>query len=108
MAGPSDANGVPEGMTFVFGSWACTADGTGGYSSHLVTPNSPKSKTRSQLADIRESADLNEERVPPELDSDNPGNMSTVTPGLQKNITEQSYMCQDQVTRIYNRMNSIS
>jgi len=77
MAGPSNANRVPESTTFVFGSWACTADGTGGYSSHLVTPNSPKSKTRSQLADIRESVDLDEERVPPELDSDNPGNMST-------------------------------
>ena len=38
MAGPSNANGVPEGTTFVFGSWACTADGTGGFSSHLVMP----------------------------------------------------------------------
>ena len=50
---------------------------TGGFSSHLVMPNSPKSKTRSQLADIRESADLDEKRVPPELDSDNLGNMTT-------------------------------
>ena len=84
MAEQSNANGVPEGTTFVFGSWACTADRMRGFSSHLVTPNSPKSKTRSQLADIRESADLDEERVPPKLDSDNPGNMSTQnrTPGL--------------------------
>ena len=67
MAGSSDVNDMPEGTTLVFGSWACTADGTGGFSSHLVTP---KSKTRSQLADIRESADLDEKRVPPELDSD--------------------------------------
>ena len=77
MAGPSDANGVPEGMTFVFGSWACTADGMGGFFSHLVRPNSPKSKTRSQLAGIRESADLDEKRVLPELDSGNPGNVTT-------------------------------
>ena len=49
----------------------------GGFSSHLVMPNSPKLKTRSQLADIRESADLDEKRVPPELDSDNPGNVTT-------------------------------
>ena len=84
MAGSSNANSVPEGTTFVFGSWACTADGTGGFSSHLAMPNSPKSKTRSQLADIHEFADLDEERVPPKLDSDNPGNMSTQnrTPGL--------------------------
>ena len=72
MAGSSDVNDVPEGTTLVFGYWACMDDGTGGFSSHLVTPNSPKSKTCSQLADIRESADLDEKRAPPELDSDNP------------------------------------
>ena len=77
MAGSSNANSVPEGTTFVFGSWACTADGTGGFSSHLVTPNSLKSKTHSQLADVRESTDLDEKSVPPELDSDNPVNMTT-------------------------------
>ena len=79
MAGSSDANDVPEGTTLIFGSWACTADGTGGFSSHLVTPNSPKSKTNSQVADTRKSADLDGKRVLLELDSDNPGNMSTPT-----------------------------
>ena len=79
MAGSSDANNVPEGTTLVFGSWACTADRTGGFSSHLVMPNSPKSKTRYQLADIHESAVLDEKRVPTELISDNPGNVSTPT-----------------------------
>ena len=39
----------------------------------------PKSKTSSQIADIRKSADLDEKRVLPELDSDNPENMSTST-----------------------------
>ena len=39
MAGSSNANSVREGTTFIFGSWACTADGMGGFSSHLVTPN---------------------------------------------------------------------
>ena len=84
MARSSNANSVLEGTTFVFGSWACMADGMGGFSSHLVMPNSPKSKTRSRLADISESAGLDEERVPSELDSDNPENMSTQnrTPGL--------------------------
>jgi len=79
MVGSSDANNVPDGITIVFGSWACTADGSGGFSSHLVTPNSPKPKTSSQTVDIRESADLDEKRVPPELDSDNPENVSTPT-----------------------------
>ena len=79
MAGSSDANNVPKGTTLVFGSWACTADESGGFSSHLVTPNSPKPRTRSQLAGIRELADLDRKRVPPELDSDNPENMPTPT-----------------------------
>ena len=77
MAGLSNANSVPEGTTLVFGSWACTTDGTGGFSSHLVMPNSPRSKTRSQLAGIREFADLDEKRTLPELDSDNPENVTT-------------------------------
>ena len=77
MAGSSDANNMPEGTTLVFGSWACTADGSGGFYSHLLTPNSPKPKTIFQLADIRESADLDEKRVPSELDSDNPENVTT-------------------------------
>ena len=79
MAGSSDANNVPEGTTLVFGSWACTADGSGGFSSHLVMPNSPKLKTTVQLTDIRKPADLDEKRVLPELNSDNPENMSTPT-----------------------------
>ena len=79
MARSSDANNVPEGTTLVFGSWACTADGSGDFSSYLVTPNSPKPKTTSQVADICESVDLDEKRVPPELDSDNPENVSTPT-----------------------------
>ena len=79
MAGSSDTNNVPEGTTLVFGSWACTADGMGGFSSHLVTPNSPKLKTSSQVADTRKSADLDGKRVLLELDSDNPGNVSTPT-----------------------------
>jgi len=79
MAGSSDANNVPKSTTLIFGSWACTADGTGGFSSHLVAPNSPKPKTSSQVADTRNSTDLDKERVVPELDSDNPGNVSTLT-----------------------------
>ena len=78
MTGSSDANNVPEGTTLVFGSWACTADGSGGFSSHLVTPNSPKPKA-TQLADIRETVDLDENRVLLELSSDNAENVSTPT-----------------------------
>ena len=82
MARSSNANSVPEGTTLVFGSWACTADGTGGFSSHLVTPNLPKPKASSQVADTRKSADLDEEGVLLEPNSDNPGNVSTPTQTL--------------------------
>jgi hypothetical protein len=52
------------------------ADRSGGFSSHLVTPDSPKPKTTPQLADIREPADLDKKkRVLSELDSDNPENV---------------------------------
>jgi len=83
MAGSSDANNVPEGTTLVFGSWACTADESGGFSSHLVTPNSPKSKITPQPADICENSDLDGKRVLLELSSDNTENMSTPTRVLE-------------------------
>ena len=83
MAGSSDGNNVPEGTTLVFGSWACTADGSGGFSSQLVTPNSPKSKTTTHLADICKTADLDEKRVPLELGSDKAENVSTLTRALE-------------------------
>ena len=63
MAGSSDANNVPEGTTLVFGFWACTTDGSGGFSSHLVTPNSPKPKISIQPADICEIVDFNENEL---------------------------------------------
>ena len=65
MAGLSNTNNVPEGTTLVFGSWACMVDGSGSFSSHLVTPNLPKPKTTSQVADTRESADLDEKEFYP-------------------------------------------
>ena len=79
MAGSSDTNNVPEGTTLVFGSWACTADGPGGFSSHHVTPYSPKPKTILQPADICEIADLDGKRALLELSSDTTKNVSTPT-----------------------------
>jgi len=45
MAESSAANTVPEGTTLIFGSWACTADGMGGISSHLIMPKALEAKT---------------------------------------------------------------
>jgi len=38
MASLDECNIVPEGITFVFGSWICTANSWGGYTSHLANP----------------------------------------------------------------------
>ena len=79
MAGLSDAKNVPEGTTLIFGSWACTADGSGGFSSHLVMPNSPKLKTINQPAEIYKTAELDGKQAPLKLNSNITENMSTPT-----------------------------
>jgi len=78
MAGSSNANNVPEGTTLVFSSWACTVDGSGGFSGHLVTPNSPELKT-TKSAEICKIAELNGKQAPLELSSEIPENVSTPT-----------------------------
>ena len=79
MAGSIDANNVPEGTTLVFGSWACTADGSGGFSSHLVMPKSPELKTTNQSAEICKTVELDGKQAPLELSSDILENVSTPT-----------------------------
>ena len=76
MAGSSDANSVPKGTTL---SWACTTDGLGGLSSHLVTPKLPVSKTSNQTVGISNSAELGRNQALLKLDSDITENMSTPT-----------------------------
>ena len=70
MAGLSDAKNVPEGTTLIFGSWACTADGSGGFSSHLVI---------NQPAEIYKTAELDGKQAPLKLNSNITENMSTPT-----------------------------
>ena len=79
MAGSSDANNVPEGTTLVFGFWTCTVDGSGSFSSHLVTPYSPKSKTTTQPTEICKTAEPDGKQAPPELSLDIPENVLTPT-----------------------------
>ena len=55
------------------------ADGSGGFSSHLVTPESTKPKTTTHLADICKTADLDEKRVLLELGPEKAENVSTPT-----------------------------
>ena len=79
MAGSSDANNVPEGTTLVFDSWACTADRSGGFSSHLITSEAPELKTINQPAEIYKTAELDEKQASLELNSDTTENVSTPT-----------------------------
>ena len=79
MAEPSYANAVPKGTTLVFGSWACTADGSGGFSGHLITPKAPEAKLDNHPAEEDDAAEFGGNQVPPELNSENLGNMSTPT-----------------------------
>ena len=58
-------------------------DGSGGFSSHLVTPNLPKPKITPQPVDICENSDLDGKRVLLELGSDNAENVSTPTRVLE-------------------------
>ena len=79
MAGSSEANNVLEGTTLVFSFWACAAGGSGGFSSHLVTPNSTELKTINQPAEICKTTELNGKRAPFELNSDSIENVSIPT-----------------------------
>ena len=43
---------IDAGTTFVFISWVCIANGSGGFSSHLISPASMKTPRREQLGEI--------------------------------------------------------
>ena len=79
MAESSDANTVPEGITLIYGSWACTANGSGGFTGHLITPEEPEAKLNDQPAGTADAPKLSGNRAPLELDSESLRNMSTPT-----------------------------
>ena len=76
MAESSNANGVPKGTTLIFGSWACTTDGSRGFSGQLIMPKALEVR---QSAEADDATKLCENQAPPELNSENLGNMSTPT-----------------------------
>ena len=43
---------IDAGTTFVFGSWVCIANGSGGFSSHLINVTSTKAPQQEQLGGI--------------------------------------------------------
>jgi len=77
MANPDKSNTMPERTTFVFGSWACTGNGSSGYPSRLITPKEPEiaDKKEDQLADCSGKLDeMATTQASPALDSDCVGN----------------------------------
>ena len=42
---------IDAGTTFVFGSWVCIANGSGGFSSHLINPARTKMLQQEQLGE---------------------------------------------------------
>ena len=42
---------ISAGTTFIFGSWVCTANGSGGFSSHLIDTTGMKMLRREQLGE---------------------------------------------------------
>ena len=43
---------IDAGTTFVFGSWVCIANGSGGFPSHLINPTNKKAPQEEQLGEI--------------------------------------------------------
>ena len=47
----------PRGATFIFGSWVCVANGSGGFDSHLTNSPMPKSSTSEDSNKLARSHD---------------------------------------------------
>ena len=43
---------IDAGTTFIFGSWVCIANGSGGFSTHLIDPANMKTPRREQLGEV--------------------------------------------------------
>jgi hypothetical protein len=45
---------LDEGTTFIFGSWICVANGSGGFNGHLVDSRNPEAFAVNQRSDLNE------------------------------------------------------
>ena len=59
---------IDTGTTFVFCSWVCIANGSGGFSSHLIDPASTETPRREQLGEIT-SAEILLPRIAKEIEN---------------------------------------
>ena len=82
MAKFDDSNNAPEGTTFIFGSWVCTANASGGYTSHLIAPKEPETpdNKQEQLADRpSKHGEISITRASSALDSESAGSSQAPT-----------------------------
>jgi hypothetical protein len=54
----------PQGATFVFGSWVCIANGSGGFDSHLASPIALEAISLESFNDLAGSEDHNDMLLP--------------------------------------------
>ena len=54
---PFSTMAFPQDATFVFGSWVCVANGSGGFDSHLTNPMKPEANSSESCNDIAGSDD---------------------------------------------------
>ena len=55
---------LDQGTTFVFGSWVCVANGSGGFDSHLTNPREPEAISVESNNFIGDSSNLGEILLP--------------------------------------------
>jgi hypothetical protein len=58
---------LDEGTTFIFGSWICIANGSGGFNGHLADSRKPEASTANQSSNLSEFVDNLDELLLPDL-----------------------------------------
>ena len=93
MASPKFNSNVPkEGTTFVFGSWDYTANGSGGFDSHLTNPSEKKTLATAHGNSLDEFFDqLNEIELPVHIKPDhNSTSIRCLSPSPKRTWTYHS------------------
>jgi hypothetical protein len=58
---------LDEGTTFIFGSWICIINGSGGFNNHLANSRVPGTSSSTQSSDLDEFVDNLNELLLPDL-----------------------------------------
>ena len=90
---------IDAGTTFVFGSWVCIANNSGGFSSHLIDPASTETPRREQLGEIT-SAEIHLPGIAKEIES---LSLSDSTPTRFPFVLKNSAMSYSALSRQWDR-----